>query len=158
MLISDFVQSDSVLNLAWLVMGLAALALVVRIEWRRSRDSRSSKSAGNHLPHIVGVAMIVAALFPYISATDDILQIERWHAQTGQPIHSQGKHQQPNDAGRRTQSDTLIRLYEAIDSAVFVVRRHVALTLSFVAMTTPVTFETQSRSVPFFAGRSPPSS
>lgn len=57
--------------------------------------------------HVIGVALIVAALFPYISATDDLVRSEDLPNQ-----HTQD-HSSPT---KKTPNDSLIRLYEALDS------------------------------------------
>lgn len=65
------VHFDAALNLVWLALGLGVLAFVAhvsppfrqgRIQWRGSR--------------LAGVAVFAITLFPYVSATDDLVWVE----------------------------------------------------------------------------------
>ena len=132
---------EVVLNLVWMALGAIAIAGTIHASIRST--SNKLKGAPAWL-HIVGVALIVAALFPYISATDDILRIEHLSAQK----HSQSP--------TKKSSDDLIRLYETIDTPLVSpapVLRSTLLFVSFIVV--PV-----ARLVSHFAaaegGRSPP--
>ena len=70
---------DTALNLLWLALGVFALASTLR--------SRRHRAGFAHVPvwlHVCGVALIIAALFPYISATDDVLRIQHMDVQANQ--------------------------------------------------------------------------
>ena len=90
--------------------------------------------------------MIVAALFPYISATDDILRIEHFTAQQTGAGHSNKEHQNEN----------LLRLYETVDTPLLGVTCQIEFVLFFVAFLLPVVFRFLDRETPFYTGRSPP--
>jgi hypothetical protein len=97
--------------------------------------------------HIIGVALILAALFPYISATDDLVRSESLATQ-------QDRGHAP--AGKQAPNNSLTRLYETLDSPLAC--RTCTLTLIFFALwtvSTPVTKRDQ-RIAPDFTGRSPP--
>lgn len=137
---------EAALNVLWLSLGLFALANTIRTALRRT-------AAGREAPgwlHIVGVALIVVALFPYISATDDVLRIEHFNAQ-----HDQAN---PDHANQRkqTQNDDLMRLYQTMDSPLVCRIPELALTFFFISLTFTPTATLIDRSAPFEAGRSPP--
>jgi hypothetical protein len=94
----------------------------------------------------MGVALIVAALFPYISATDDVLRIEQLNS-----------HQSGTDSSHRGPHDNLIRLYQTMDTPLVSDIKHVVLTLFFVSLVAAVISRTITRNAPFESGRSPPS-
>ncbi len=132
---------DSALNLAWALLGLLALAITFRAALRRS----SSENRPAAWLHIVGVALIIAALFPYISATDDVLRIEHFNAQ-----HDK---QHP---GHKSHNDQLIRLYETMDAPVAAAPVQLTFNLLFIAFVVIPVRRLIDRSEPFESGRSPP--
>lgn len=91
--------------------------------------------------------MIVAALFPYISATDDVLRVEHFNAQ-----HSGG----PGHSGKQHQDENLMRLYETIDSPMLGVSCQIIFVLFFVAMIWAPVLHFVDRETFFYTGRSPP--
>jgi len=131
------VHLDTALNLAWFLLG--AMALVITLALSR-RASFSSKQL-----HFIGVAAIVVALFPYISATDDVLRIEHFNTQGTHSNGSKGK------AG-----DDLLRLYETLDSPLICGVCRIVLTLIFVSLLAAPVGHLLRRSIPLEAGRSPP--
>ena len=108
---------------------------------------RSEKeSAKSRWLLLVGVALIVAALFPYVSATDDVLRIDRFS----------GQHTQHDGTKRHNKADDLERLFETLDTPLVCRIAGVCLIFIFVAFVT-VHFESRiDRSTPRTAGRSPP--
>jgi hypothetical protein len=135
------VQFDAALNLAWLLLGALALARTIRVTWCQTGVTAPK----SRWLHIVGVALIVAALFPYISATDDVLRIEHFKAQH----HSR-------HSTKQTQNDDLMRLYETTDSPLVCRICEVALVFFFISIVfTPVAGLIE-RIAPLHAGRSPP--
>jgi hypothetical protein len=131
------VHFDTALNLTWLLLG--AMALVATLGLSR-RASFSSKQL-----HLVGVAAIVVALFPYISATDDVLRIER--SDTQQTHENGGKHKS---------SDNLLRLFETLDAPLLCGSCRLAVSLIFLALLAAPIQNLIGRSIPLEAGRSPP--
>jgi hypothetical protein len=128
------VHFDTALNLIWLAMGIFAFAGAVRAT-RRHAGTR-----------IVGAALIVAALlFPYISATDDVLRIEHSRSQN---THS--------SSSQRGASDDLIRLYQTMDTPLVCAALRVFLTLFFVLLVWTTALRRIDRDTPFESGRSPP--
>jgi len=131
---------EAALNVVWLLLGLCALASTARLAFRRRQASRASAWL-----HVVGVGLIVAALFPYISATDDVLRIENFT--------SQHDHHKP---AKHSRIDDLMRLYETMDTPLVCHAPEIAITLLFFALVfIPVVLVT-ARIAPFAAGRSPP--
>ena len=129
------------LNGLWVVLGLVALVSTIHTVWARKQSIRSAR---NWLL-IVGVGLIVAALFPYISATDDVLRID--HDQTRQlPGHS---HTQ--------QTDNLLRLYEAMEISVVSPILPVTVHFTFLAFVGVLAVAATVAIAPAVAGRSPPS-
>jgi hypothetical protein len=95
----------------------------------------------------VGVALIVAALFPYISATDDLVRSESLSTQQDQSHSS---------SGSKAPNSNLIRLFETLDSPLAC--RTCILTLTFLAVwviSIPAA-NRDGRVAPSYAGRSPP--
>lgn len=132
---------DTILNVVWLSLGLLAFASATRVALRRSAGKDSARA----WLHVVGVALIVAALFPYISATDDVLRIEHFDAQ-----HAQQHSHKPGH------NDDLMRLYETLDSPLLCRACEIVFTFTFILFVIlPVTRPVE-RIVPLAAGRSPP--
>jgi hypothetical protein len=135
------VQFETALNVAWLLLGLMALACTAHAAFRRRPEERRAPA----WLHIVGVGLIVAALFPYISATDDIVRIEHFSSQHGQQ-HST----------KQTKTDNLIRMYEVMDTPWVCPVSGIALILFFVALLFAPLVRVTERIAPLQAGRSPP--
>jgi hypothetical protein len=135
------VHFETALNLVWLLLGLLALACTAHAAFRQERERRRAPA----WLHIVGVGLIVAALFPYISATDDILRIDRFSAQ-----------HDSNRQSNQTKTDDLIRLYEVMDSPLACPVSGVILIFFFVSLVFAPFARLIDRIAPFEAGRSPP--
>ncbi len=88
--------------------------------------------------------LIVAALFPYISASDDVLRLEHFIEQ------------QKQGTSPTSQSNELMRLYQALDSPVIASARQTTLTLLFVMLAGPLVVPLIERSLPSKCGRAPP--
>jgi hypothetical protein len=119
------VRFDTALNLLWLILGLLALLATLRpkqkITWLQ----------------ILGVALVVAALFPFISATDDLLRIEQATRPTSANEH-------------------LIRLYANMETPLQTEAPLLSITLCFLSLVLPLLRPNLERSVPITIGRSPP--
>jgi hypothetical protein len=138
------VQFDNALNLLWLLIGLSAITATLR-----SRVGRSThlSNRGPVWLHVCGVALILATLFPYISATDDVLRIEHMNGQNVPGHHREGK---------RPASDSLMRLYEAMDAPLVATIKQISLSLVFVSLVIAPVLTGVDRKPPLFTGRSPP--
>lgn len=134
-------QFETALNLAWLLFGALALACTTHATFRRKDGERRAPA----WLHIVGVGLIVAALFPYISATDDIVRTEHFSSQ-----------HEPHHAGKQNKTDDLVRLYETMDTPWVCPVVEVALTFFFVSLVFAPMARHIQRIAPFEAGRSPP--
>ena len=132
---------ETALNVVWLLLGACALASTIRaaVAQRHARQRTATWL------HIVGVALIVAALFPYISATDDVLRVEHFTSQHDQR-HS--------DKNNRT--NDLIRLYETMDAPLVCRIAQVAITLLFISLVFTPVLRAIERIAPLASGRSPP--
>jgi hypothetical protein len=93
----------------------------------------------------VGVASIVVALFPFISATDDVLRIQQYTAQTETGQSPNGHH------------NNLLRLFETADHSLVTRGAPVGLTLVFLELIVLIPCSCATQVVPRSAGRSPPS-
>lgn len=132
---------ETALNVVWLVLGVLALAFTAHAALRRKGD-------GGHGPawlHVVGVGLIVAALFPYISATDDVVRIEHFHSQHGS-----------HHSGKQSKTEDLIRLYEALETAWISPVAQIPLVFFFIALVFAPPTRLIERTGPLEAGRSPP--
>lgn len=138
---------EAALNLLWVSLGLIALVLTTRAALVRRRTANSTQRGSVWL-HIIGVCLVVLALFPYISATDDMVRIDHFCAQAGC--------QHTNLPGKHNQTDTLIRLYQTMETSVVCTVPEVALVFFFVCLVfTPIRRPIE-RFQPREAGRSPP--
>ena len=132
---------ETALNVVWLFLGALALAFTAHAAFRcRPQERRSAAWL-----HVVGVGLIVAALFPYISATDDIVRIEHFRSQ---------HHSHPS--GKQSNSGDLIRLYEAMETAWVPPVSHMPLIFLFIALVFVPVARLVERFAPLEAGRSPP--
>ena len=95
--------------------------------------------------HVVGTGVIVAALFPYISATDDVLRTE----------HLSEQHKQTGTSSSSSTND-LMRLYQTLDAPVIADAKQTTLTLIFVMLVSTLLVRLIDRSTPLQSGRSPP--
>jgi hypothetical protein len=139
--IFESLQFDSILNLAWAFLGTLALLYTVCA----SRPVVRHSSRRRQLFEAVGVASIIIALFPFISATDDVLRVQQYTSQHHTRDSSGGHH------------NNLQRLFEAADHSIVIPRSQVALTLAFLELLVFVPCSCTSRIAPLIAGRSPPS-
>ncbi|HZS53744.1 MAG TPA: hypothetical protein VFA65_05030 [Bryobacteraceae bacterium] len=133
---------DTALNLVWLLLGATALATTIRAAIHRDRTNRTPTWL-----HIVGVALIVAALFPYISATDDLVRSETLSTQQDQSHSS---------SGSKAPNNNLIRLFETLDSPLACETCTLTLTLLAVWVIFIPAATRDGRVAPSYAGRSPP--
>lgn len=99
---------ETALNVVWCALGALALGGAVRSAVHARRQGTHMRAA----VQLFGVGLIVAALlFPYFSATDDILRIEHFSAQQS-PAHDADR----NHTSKRSGTSELIRLYETMDT------------------------------------------
>jgi hypothetical protein len=138
--IFEILQFDSILNLAWALLGTLALVRTLCASRRVARHS----SRRRQLFEAVGVASIVIALFPFISATDDVLRIQQ--------ITSQ--HQ--NEKGPGGHHSDLLRLFESADHSLVSRSSPVGITLVFLDVVVVLLCSCASHAAPLIAGRSPP--
>ena len=125
---------DTALNSLWFALGILACAGAIRAT-RRYSEFR-----------LAGIVLVAAALlFPYISATDDVVRIEHLR---GQSSHS--------SSSQRGPTDDLVRLYQTMDTPLVCAVLRVSLTLFFVLLITTSVVRRIDRSAPFESGRSPP--
>lgn len=131
---------ETALNLAWLSLGLFALASAFRAAFHTRTHSKWHSA----WLHVIGVGLIVAALFPYISATDDEVRLANFNSQ----------HEHQHSGKQRT--DDLMRLYETMDTPLVCRTSQVVVILCFIALVFTPVLRTIDRIAPFRAGRSPP--
>lgn len=142
---------DTALNLLWLTLSVLALLGTVRAHRLKAGIARS----GPERLQGCGVALITAALFPYISATDDVLRIQHMGVLCA---HSQAEQSDSPSPAKKSTNDGLIRLYEAMDTPVMGTVRNVTFTPLFVAFTVAPVRIVPGRTVSCQGGRSPPPS
>ncbi len=131
---------DAALNCAWLLLGTVALASTIGAARFRSKTGLFPAWL-----QVVGVASVVLALFPYISATDDVLRIANAVPQSKQ-----------SPAGPRAPGSDLVRLYETADAPLVSQPCVLTVTFVFLCLVTVVRTIAIRRSVPLQSGRSPP--
>jgi hypothetical protein len=91
------------------------------------------------------VGLIVTALFPFISATDDVLRIEQ----------IAGQHQSPYSSQRGPNAD-LLRLYQIMETPLVGAVAEISVTLVFILFVVNHLIQLIDRTAPFESGRSPP--
>lgn len=142
-------QCDTTLNVVWAVLGLLALACTARAALR--------DNAGRNGPRWLLIVLLVStALFPYISASDDILRIDQGpatsvsSAASGRvsPGHSQSRSHHP--------LDDLLRLYETLDTPLIARLLAIVFTILLIAFVYAWNYTRAGRTIPDVAGRSPP--
>jgi hypothetical protein len=135
------VHFDTALNLVWAFLGVLALASTVRAAAFTRPHRRPAWL------HIIGVALIIAALFPYISATDDLVRTEDLV-----PKHA------PNDSSpaKKAPNSNLIRLYETLDTPLACATCSVSIVFLVVWLILLPPLKRDRRLAPARAGRSPP--
>lgn len=134
---------DATLNWIWLLLGLVAVASAAGSYYYRVGVSGRERK----LSLLIGVAVIIAALFPYISSTDDSLRFDDLSAQ-----HNQDHH--PNKDSRVNGS--LILLYEATDAAIPIQVFRLCVIWVITGLVVYRFFQGALASSPWVYGRSPP--
>jgi hypothetical protein len=135
------VQLDLTLNVFWLLLGVLAIGMTLRA---------SSGKSGPTRWRLAGIVLVLAALFPFISATDDILRVEHYTSEHETTEH--GRHH----SQRTTTTDDLIRLYEAMDAPLVPDVAGIAFILLFFSFVTVLHDPVLTRVAPGTSGRSPP--
>lgn len=132
---------DTALNALWVLLGAIALVWTLRARYRSTPEPSVTASS----LHVIRVALVLAALFPYVSATDDVVRIQTLDQQ----------HQHGHPAGQN-QNQNLIRLYETMDTPLVCRVQEITFVLFFVALVITPVLKWSSRSEPAESGRSPP--
>lgn len=135
---------DAALNVVWLVLGMGAFALALRASCRLQSGRKALP-----LAQFAGVIALAGTLFPYVSATDDLICIEA--------VSSLTEHAAEHGSGcSRATTSGLLNLLQAQDS--FVVGRAVgpSAALIVVGVVDLPVFRSFSRQRAATAGRSPP--
>jgi hypothetical protein len=121
-------------------MGFIALSVIA---------ARSFK-ARNPISCCIGVALIAATLFPIISASDDVIRIqhlERTH---------QSQRDSTNTSGHKRATESLIRLYEAMESPLAATPVRICFVLFFAFLIGPLCVANVRQHTIAQGGRSPP--
>ena len=132
---------DTALNALWLLLGALALVGTLRACYRTAQD----RSVGQISLDVIRLALVLAALFPYVSATDDVLRIQTLNDQ-----------QHQSHSGKQNQDHNLIRLYETMDTPLVCRIQEITLVLFFVALVVAPATYCHGRKEPTASGRSPP--
>jgi hypothetical protein len=138
------VYADTILNLAWAGVCLAAFVWFTGVERRRlSRQAIVSRA--------IALSLALVSLFPCVSASDDAVRLEHFFS-TAPGEHRSGNDQQPD----KKNLATLVRLLEALDSVQIGVAFVFAFCLYLFALALTETHKSLERFVPIRAGRAPP--
>jgi hypothetical protein len=135
--------ADTMLNLAWAAVCLAAFAWFIAVEKRRvSRRQLISRA--------VALSLALVSLFPCVSASDDAVRLQFFSA-NATDHHSSGA-PQPD----KKNLGTLVRLLEALDSVQVAVVLVLCFCLYLFAVALAEIRESLDRFLPIRAGRAPP--
>jgi hypothetical protein len=143
------VAFETALNFIWFALGVFALCGTLR-----SRRVAANPHGSAWL-HLCGVALIIAALFPYVSATDDVLRIQHLHLRPD-TVSSHASKSESHEQSKSRTSDALIRLYEIMDAPVAASVQGVSFSFAFVSLVVTPALRAVTRDVAFRCGRSPP--
>lgn len=132
---------DTALNAVWVLLGAIALAWTLCARYR----SAPNRSVRETSLYVIRLALVLAALFPYVSATDDVVRIQSFDQQ-----HDQGH------PATQNQNKNLIRLYETMDTPLVCRVQEITFILFFVALVITPVAHWSTRSEPAESGRSPP--
>lgn len=132
---------DTALNALWLLLGAIAVGWTLRARCQGSLN----QSVRSTSLHALRLALVLAALFPYVSATDDVVRIQTLDQH----------HDRSHPAGQ-TQNQNLLRLYESMDTPLVCRVQEITFVLFFVALVVVPVVQCSTRSEPSESGRSPP--
>ncbi|SRR5579883_2886488 len=136
-------HADTMLNLAWAAVCLAAFAWFVSAEKRRiSRRQVISRA--------VALSLALVSLFPCVSASDDAVRLQLFSANAGD--HQPSNTSQPD----KKNLATLVRLLEALDSVQVAVTLILCFCLYLFAIALSEVRKSLDRFLPIRAGRAPP--
>ena len=131
---------DVALNLAWLGLGSLILALTIGA----SRYLKGRNSVPYWL-RIAGAVAIAGALFPFVSATDDLVRMEA--------IASPTEHQDTRNTGS---NNSLLHLYQATEAFLTSGAIRIPYTPVFFAIPRSIAPQSLGYVRLHIAGRSPP--
>lgn len=139
-----FVYADTILNLAWAAVCLAAFGWFISVERRRAcRRAIISRA--------VALSLALVSLFPCVSASDDAVRSQFFSANLGDSQHPSNT-PQPD----KKSLGTLVRLLEALDSVQITVSLVLCFCLYLFALALIETHKSIERCLPIRAGRAPP--
>ena len=130
---------DAALNLVWLCLGIAMLALTVYTSTRAARDERRAPWL-----RLAGAIVIAGTLFPCVSATDDIVWMDR------------GAQRSEHQSSRGDSTRLLLNFHQASDASLPVGTIRVGCTFVFLAFLLVPVFQLVVRHRTGETGRSPP--
>ena len=132
---------DTALNAVWVLLGALAVGWTLRARYRTC-PGRSVRSTSLHA---VRLALVLAALFPYVSATDDVVRIQTLN-----------QHQDRSHPPKQSQNQNLLRLYETMDTPLVCRVQEITFILFFLALVVTPVVKCSTWSEPSESGRSPP--
>lgn len=138
---------DTALNLVWAVVGAVALGALA------ARDLRCRVPLWERCRRALAVFIACVALFPCVSASDDLVRFERLQvsAQTARAVASP----LPEKRGEKP-SFYLARLLESLENFQISTARRFLVTLCFLALVGAFSHQSVERPLPCPLGRSPP--
>jgi hypothetical protein len=137
------VPFDLTLNLVWALLGAAALLAVFRTDLKH----RVGSPFASRLFHFIRTGLVVAALFPYISATDDMLQIAQVRAELGDHEKRSGHHSNGHDRWR---------VFDSNESSVATSSFRLVIAFASVGIVIATVAHSFDSFSPTGSGRSPP--
>jgi hypothetical protein len=140
------VFADTILNLVWAALCVAAFAWLFVYERRRSSACR----AVVYRSLALGIALV--SLFPCVSASDDWVRLQFLSTASHQGNSKESTGDQPDQKSLAT----LVRMLEALDSVQVGVTLALAVVLCLFALAVVETYRSLDRFLPARAGRAPP--
>ena len=138
---------DSLLNLVWAAVCLAAFTWFIVYERRRARAGRRAV-----IYRSLALGLALVSLFPCVSASDDWVRLQFLGSVSHQPGNA--KHA-PSESDQKSLA-TLVRMLEALDSVQVGVALALAVVLCLFALAVVETYRSLDRFQPARPGRAPP--
>ncbi|MEO8372091.1 MAG: hypothetical protein ABI806_23100 [Candidatus Solibacter sp.] len=144
---------DVALNLLWAAITLAAIAWIVRVEFRSGSNKSRKAGSCSSFQRLFAVCLMAVAIFPSISDSDDLFHFSLLQVPTSQ---TGGFGSAPQDERQEKGNLQLARLLETLENFQVSGFYLFLLTISCVAVSLSLRVATCSRSADCYAGRAPP--
>ena len=138
---------DSLLNLVWAALCVAAFTWFIVSERRRARAGRRAV-----IYRTLALGLALVSLFPCVSASDDWVRLQFLGSISNPPGNAKHTPSEPDPKSLAT----LVRMLEALDSVQVGVALALSIVLCLIALAVVETYHSLDRFQPARPGRAPP--